>query len=172
VASKLITFAKAVDDFIIDRLLQPGINRADWHLGIPATTVARVCTVLGAGIGIIWLHRFDYFPSMEFYQDALCLGIMVIAAHLQINAHQSRAPKRPALMPAIRATGLFWRSAWLVDIALFPSQWPVEAHGELTINFMWTFLVILPYWIICCRPPPPPEERRVGVFVPVTISAR
>jgi hypothetical protein len=117
-----MTFAKAVDDFIIDRALQPGINFARWHLGLPLYLIARVCTVLGAGIGVIWLHRFDRFPSVNFYQDMLCLGIMVIVTFIQIQVHEARAPRRENALPAVRATGLFWRTAWLLDLAMFPCQ--------------------------------------------------
>jgi len=171
-ASKLFTAAKAIDDFIIDKTLQPGINLAVWYLGLPVYTVARVFVVLGAGVGVIWLHRFDKFPSSDFYQDVLCLGIMVIATAMQIRVHESREPRAQVFMPAARATGLLWRTAWLCDLAVFPFQWPVQAHGELVCNFVWTVLVVLPYWIICCRRLPPPERRRVGVFAPVTIGAR
>jgi hypothetical protein len=128
--------------------------------------------VLGAGIGVIWLHRFDPFPSVEFYQDMLCLGIMVVATYMQIRVHEAREPRRPVFAPAARATGLLWRTAWLLDLAVFPFQWPVEGHSELAFNFVWTFLVVLPYWIICCRRPPPPVERRVGVFALATVPAR
>ncbi len=171
-ASKLITIAKAIDDFIIDRALQPGINLAAWYFDIPVYMVAKVSVVLGAGIGVIWLHKFDQFPSVNFYQDVLCLGIMVIATYLQIRSHEAREPRHQALLPAARATGLLWRTLWLIDLAAFPFQLPVEAREELAFNFAWTFLVVLPYWIICCRRPPPPVERRVGVFSPVTIPAR
>ena len=171
-SGKLVTIARAIDDFIIDRALQPGINLAEWRLGIPGYLVSKVCVVLGAGIGVIWLHRFDPFPSVEFYQDMLCLGIMVVATYIQIRVHESREPKRAVFAPAARATGLLWRTAWLLDLTVFPFQWPVEGHGELVFNFIWTFLVVLPYWIICCRRLPPPVERRVGVFAPVTVPAR
>jgi hypothetical protein len=172
VASRIITFARAVDDFIIDRALQPGVDLAAWYLNLPVYTLARVCMVLGAGTGLIWLHRFDSFPSLDFYEDTACLGIMVLTTFTQIRSHEARAPKRPALMPAVRATGLFWRSAWLLDFVTFPTQWPVEAHAELTLNFLWTFLIVLPYWLICCRLPPPPIERRVGALTPATIPVR
>ncbi len=171
-ASRLVSIARAVDDFIIDRALQPGVNAAAWYAGIPLYTMARVSLVLGAGVGLIWLHRFDKFPSADFYQDVLCLGIMVIATFMQIRGHEAREPKAQALMPAARLTGLLWRSAWLLDLAVFPCQWPVERHGELTLNFMWTVLVVAPYWIICCRRLPPPARRRVGVFIPATIPIR
>jgi len=105
-SGKLVTIARAIDDFIIDRALQPGINLAEWRLGIPGYLVAKVCVVLGAGIGVIWLHRFDPFPSVEFYQDMLCLGIMVVATYIQIRVHESREPKRAVFAPAARATGL------------------------------------------------------------------
>lgn len=167
-ASKLVTIARAIDDFIIDRALQPAINLAEWYLGIPLYTIAKVSVVLGAGIGVIWLHRFDPFPSTDFYQDMLCLGIMVISTFFQIRIHESRAPKQQALAPAARGTGLLWRTAWLLDLAVFPFQWPVEGHGELAFNFIWTLLVVLPYWIVCCRRPPP-VERHAGVFAPVTV---
>jgi hypothetical protein len=152
--------------------LQPAVNLAEWTLGVPAYLIAKLCVVLGAGMGVIWLHRFDAFPSTGFFQDMLCLGIMVIATYVQIGIHERREPKRPAVAPAVRATGLLWRTAWLLDLAVFPLQWPVERHGELAFNFIWTFLVVLPYWIICCRRPPPPVERRARVFAPVTIGAR
>jgi hypothetical protein len=171
-ASKLVTIARAIDDFIIDRVLQPAINHAEWKLGVSIFTAARICVVLGAGIGLIWLHRFDTFPSMNFYQDLLCLGIMVVATYVQIHVHEKRTPRRPVFAPAARATGLLWRTAWLLDLVVFPFQWPIEGHRELAFNFVWTVLLVLPYWIICCRPPPPPEERRVGVFVTVPISVR
>jgi hypothetical protein len=171
-SSRLVTIARSVDDFIIDRALQPGINLAEWTLGIAGYTVAKVCVVLGAGIGVIWLHRFDPFPSVEFYQDMLCLGIMVVATYIQIRVHEAREPRRPVFAPAARATGLLWRTAWLLDLAVFPFQWPVEGHSELAFNFVWTFLVVLPYWIICCRRPPPPVKREVGVFALATIPAR
>jgi hypothetical protein len=171
-ASRLVTIAKAIDDFIIDRALQPGINLADWHLGVPRYTIARMCTVLGAGVGVIWLHRFDAFPSADFYQDMLCLGIMVLATFMQIRIHEAREPKNQTLAPAARATGLLWRTAWLLDLAVFPFQWPIEEHGELAFNFVWTFLVVLPYWIICCRCPPPPVRREVRALAPVTVGAR
>ena len=169
-AGRLVTIAKAIDDFIIDRALQPGINFAHWYLGLPLYLIARVCTVLGAGVGVIWLHRFDRFPSTDFYEDMLCLGIMVIVTLTQIRVHEAHAPQRTNVLPAVRATGLFWRTAWLLDLAVFPLQWPIEAHGELGFNFAWTLLVVLPYWIICCRREPPPLRREVGVLRPVTIS--
>jgi hypothetical protein len=172
VPDRLMTLAKAIDDFIIDRTLQPGINLAHWYLGLPLFLVARVCTVLGAGVGVIWLHRFDRFPSVDFYQDMLCLGIMVVVTFIQIQVHEARAPRQENSLPAVRATGLFWRTAWLLDLAIFPCQWPLEAHGELSFNFVWTLLVVLPYWIICCRREPPPLRREVGVLRPVTISVR
>jgi hypothetical protein len=172
VTGRLMTLAKAIDDFIIDRALQPGINFAHWYLGLPLYLIARVCAVLGAGVGVIWLHRFDHFPSVDFYQDMLCLGIMVIVTFTQIQVHESRAPKHANALPTVRATGLFWRTAWLLDLAVFPCQWPLEAHGELGFNFAWTLLVVLPYWIICCRREPPPLRREVGVLRPVTIAAR
>jgi len=171
-ASKIVNIAKSIDDFIIDKALQPGINLAGWYMGIPLYSIARVCVVLGAGVGIIWLHRFDPFPSADFYQDIACLTIMVLATYMQIRVHESRAPRVADLMPAARATGLLWRTAWLLDLAMFPCQWPVEAHGELVFNFVWTVLVVLPYWIICCRRLPPPVERRVGVFTLVPVPAR
>lgn len=171
-ASKLVTIAKAIDDFIIDRALQPAIDLAGTWFNIPVYLVAKVCMVLGAGTGLIWLHRFDPFPSADFYQDMFCLGIMVLVTYTQIRIHESREPKRQALLPAVRATGLLWRTAWLLDLASFPFQWPVEARDELALNFVWTFLLVLPYWIICCRRPPPPVERRVGVFAPITIPSR
>jgi hypothetical protein len=167
-----VTIARNIDDFIIDKTLQPAINLAGWHLGLPVYTVARVCTVVGAGIGVIWVHRFDAMLSADFFQDAICLAIMVTATFLQIRVHEAREPKSQALMPAARATGLFWRTAWLLDLAVFPFQWPVQAHVELAFNFIWTVLVVLPYWIICCRRIPPPVCRTVGVFAPVTIGAR
>jgi len=171
-ASKIVTIAKTIDDFIIDRALQPGINLAEWHLGIPLYTLAKVCVVLGAGIGVLWLHRFDPFASLDFYEDTLCLGILVISTFAQIRTHEANAPKRPALAPAARVTGLLWRTAWLLDLAVFPFQWPIEEHDELAFNFVWTLLVVLPYWIVCCRRLPPPEPRRAGVFAPVTIPVR
>ncbi len=170
--SRLVTIARAVDDTIIDRGLQPGVNLALWHFGIPVYTIARVFVVLGAGVGMIWLHRFDRFASVDFYQDLLSLLIMVGASYLQIRMHEARQPRQDTLLPTVRATGLLWRTAWLVDLLIFPSQWPVEPHGELVFNFIWTALVVLPYWIICCRRLPPPEVRRVGVFAPATITAR
>jgi hypothetical protein len=171
-ASKLFTAAKATDDFIIDRLLQPAINAAEWVFGIPRFTLAKVSLVIGGGVGLIWLHQFDPFPSAGFYQDMLCLVIMLVATALQIRLHEKREPKRAALMPAIRATGLLWRTAWLFDLAVFPFQWPIEAHRELACNFIWTFFVVLPYWIICCRPPPPPAIYRERALARVSISAR
>ncbi|MDE8346914.1 MAG: hypothetical protein POH28_12200, partial [Acidocella sp.] len=134
-------------------------------------TVAKVCVVLGAGIGLIWLHRFDSFASAGFYQDMFCLGIMVISTYFQVRMHEARAPRAAALAPAARATGLLWRTAWLLDLVLFPFQWPIEGHEELSLNFIWTFLVVLPYWIICCRRLPPPVRRRQAVLSPVTIRA-
>lgn len=171
-ASRLVSTARAVDDFIIDRALQPGVNAAVWYLGIPLYTVAKVCVVLGAGIGVIWLHRFDSFASAGFYQDMLCLGIMVIATYFQVRMHEAREPRSAAFAPAARATGLLWRTAWLLDLVLFPFQWPIEGHAELSLNFAWTLLVVLPYWIICCRRLPPQVRRRAGALSPVTISAR
>ncbi len=171
-ASNILSVARAIDDFIIDRLLQPAINRAFWHLEIPVHTLARVSVVLGAGIGLIWLHRFDVFASPDFYQDMLCLGIMVIATYVQVALYERHEPRRSNALPAARLHGLLWRTAWLLDLAIFPFQWPVERHGELAFNFVWTLLVVLPYWIICCRRVPPPVTRRIGELSPIPISVR
>jgi hypothetical protein len=171
-ASTLVTIARNIDDAIIDRALQPAINLAAWYLGLPLYTIAKACVVLGAGTGLIWLHRFDQFPSVGFYQDMLCLGIMVIATYFQVRIHESHAPKRPAIAPAARATGLLWRTAWLLDLALFPLQWPTEPHAELGCNFIWTLMLVLPYWIICCHQPPPLERRHTATLRPVTVPAR
>lgn len=171
-AIKFFSAAKAIDDFIIDRVLQPWINVADWQLGLPLYTIARALLVLGGGMGVIWLHRFDAFGSVDFYEDTLCVGIMVIATYIQIRVHEAREPKRQAFMPAARLTGLIWRTIWLVDLLMFPLQWPVESHNELVLNFGWTFLVVLPYWVICCRRAPPPVATRERVLSPVTIGAR
>lgn len=170
--AKLLDIARKVDDFIIDRLLQPGVNRADWHFGLPLHMLARICTVLGAGIGLIWVHVCDSLFSADFWQDLFCLLIMSGAALLQIRTHETNAPRRAALAPAVRLTGLLWRTLWLADLVLFPSQWPVEGHGELLGNFIWTVLLVLPYWIICCRTAPPPERRLAGEFRFATIPVR
>jgi hypothetical protein len=120
-ASRILSVAKAIDDFIIDRILQPVINLAFWHLELPVHTIARVSVVLGAGIGLIWLHRFDPFPSTDFYQDLLCLGIMVIATYFQVRLYERLEPRRSGTMPAARLQGLLWRTAWLLDLAIFPN---------------------------------------------------
>ena len=170
--AKLLDIARKVDDFIIDRLLQPGVNFASWHLGLPLHTLARLCTVLGAGIGAIWVRVFDSAFSSDFWQDLFCLLIMSGAALLQIRAHEASAPRRAALVPAVRLTGLLWRTLWLADLVLFPSQWLAESHGELLGNFIWTVLLVLPYWLICCRVAPPPERRLAGEFRYATIPVR
>jgi len=167
-----VSYARKVDDFIIDGLLQPGVNRADWYLGLPLYNVARLCAALGGGIGLIWVHVFDKPFSADFWQDIFCLMIMAGAAFLQIRAHETSAPRRAALAPAVRLTGLLWRTLWLADLVLFPSQWPVESHGQLLGNFIWTVLLVLPYWIICCRTAPPPERRLAGEFKFATIPVR
>jgi len=99
-SDKIVSCARKLDDFIIDRLLQPGINRADWHLGINQHSLARICAVLGAGTGLIWVHRYDSAFTSDFWQDILCLFIMTAAAFLQIRAHEANAPRRPALARA------------------------------------------------------------------------
>ncbi len=171
-AGKLVSTAKAIDDFIIDRVLQPFVNLADWHAGLPVHQLAKIFLVLGGGTGLIWVHRFDVFPSTDFYWDFLCLGIMVTVAYGQVRSHEVREPRRQTFMPAARMTGLLWRTAWLIDLALFPFQWPVEAHKEIALNFAWTALVVLPYWLICCRAAPPPKRRRFDVLAPVNLGAR
>jgi hypothetical protein len=169
---KLVSGARKLDDFIIDRVLQPGINRADWYFGLNLHSLARMCAAFGAGVGLIWVHRYDQPFSTNFWQDMLCLLIMAAAVFVQIRAHEAQAPRRPALAPAVRLTGLLWRTLWLADLVLFPSQWPVESHGELLGNFIWTVLLVLPYWIICCRTAPPPERRFAGEFRYATIPVR
>jgi hypothetical protein len=171
-SGKIVSCARKLDDFIIDRLLQPGINRADWHLGLTLHSLARLCATLGAGIGLIWVHLYDRPFTSDFWQDLFCLAIMATAAFLQIRAHEATAPRRPQLAPAIRLTGLLWRTLWLADLVLFPSQWPVESHGELLGNFIWTVFLVVPYWIICCRTAPPPERNTVGEFRFATIPVR
>ena len=171
-SDKIIGGARKLDDFIIDRLLQPVINRADWHLGITPHGLARLCAALGAGIGLLWVHVYDPPFTADFWEDLLCLAIMAAAAFMQIRAHEANAPRRAQLAPAVRLTGLLWRTLWLADLVLFPSQWPVEAHGELLGNFIWTVLLVGPYWIICCRPAPPPERNYSGEFRLATIPVR
>jgi hypothetical protein len=163
-SGNIVSYARKLDDFIIDRLLQPGINRVDWYCGLDLHSLARVCAVLGAGVGLLWVHAYDTQFSSDFWQDIFCLFVMTAAAFLQIRAHEAQAPRRPAMAPAVRLTGLLWRSLWLADLVLFPTQWPVESHGELLGNFVWTVLLILPYWIICCHVAPPPERRYAGEF--------
>ncbi|MBB5372941.1 hypothetical protein [Acidocella aromatica] len=171
-AERIISFARCVDDFIIDRLMQPAVNLACWYLGLPLYTLARACIVLGAGIGAIWIHRYDTIPSADFLEDILCLLVMAGTAFMQIRTHERSAPRRPALAPAVRLTGLIWRTLWLLDLALFPSQWPVLSHAALFGSFAWTLLLVLPYWLICCRQPPPPEPLARGEFRPATIPVR
>ncbi len=164
--------ARRVDDFIIDHLLQPWVNRAEWWLGLKLYTLARVSVALGFGAGLIWLHRFDTPLSLEFIEDLFCLLAMAGIAAQQIRAHERHAHKRPVLAPAVRLTGLMWRTLWLLDLALFPSQLPVEAGGQLWTSFAWTLLLILPYWLVCCRVPPPPEPRVSGVLRLAPVIAR
>jgi hypothetical protein len=171
-ASKLVSAARNVDDFIIDRMLQPVANRAEWHLGLTVYTLARVFVVLGAGVGLVWVRMFDTLFSTDFVQDMLCLGIMVGIVFAQIRVHEARAPRRPALAPAVRLTGLLWRTLWLLDLAFFPTQWMVERYGQLLGNFVWTVLLVLPYWLICCHTAPPPIHRAVGAFRPSVIRVR
>jgi hypothetical protein len=171
-SDKIVSCARKLDDFIIDRLLQPGINRAEWYCGLDLHSLARLCAVAGAAAGLLWIHGYDTQFSSDFWEDIFCIFVMTAAAFLQIRAHEASAPRRPALAPAVRLTGLLWRSLWLADLALFPSQWPVESHGELLGNFIWTVLLILPYWIICCRAAPPPERRYAADLRLAPISIR
>lgn len=171
-SGQIVSYARKVDDWIIDGLLQPGVNRADWYFGVPLHTIARLCAALGTGVGLIWVHVFDKPLTADFFQDLVCLMIMSGAAFVQIRAHETNAPRRAAVAPAVRLTGLLWRSLWLADLVLFPSQWPVEGHGQLFGNFIWTVLLVLPYWIICCRMAPPPERREAREFRFATIPVR
>jgi hypothetical protein len=171
-SGKLVSCARKIDDYIIDRLLQPGINRADWYFGLDLHSLARACAALGTGIGLIWVHKYDTQFSADFWQDIFCLTIMASAAFLQIRAHEAHAPRRATLAPAVRLTGLLWRTLWIADLMLFPSQLPVESHGELLGNFIWTVLLVLPYWIICCRIAPPPERNYAGQLRYATIPVR
>lgn len=171
-SDRLAGYARKLDDLIIDRLLQPVINLAAWHLGLKLHNAARLCAALGAATGLLWVHRYDAQYSADFWQDMICLTIMASAAFLQIRAHEGNAPQRATLAPAVRLTGLLWRTLWLIDLVLFPSQWPVESHGELLGNFVWTVFLVLPYWIICCRTAPPPERRFAGEFRLATIPVR
>ena len=100
-SSRIVNAAHAVDDFLIDRVLQPAANAADWHFELSIHTLARVCLVIGAGVGVIWLHRFDAFPGVDFYQDVLCLVIMVTATFMQVKTHEKLAPRRAGLAPAV-----------------------------------------------------------------------
>ncbi|HTQ71067.1 MAG TPA: hypothetical protein VMH92_06195 [Acidocella sp.] len=156
----MIGLARKADDFIIDRVLQPGVDRAEWWFGLCLYTLARLCTGAGALAGLLWVHLFDRPYSSDFFQDMFCLGIMAGAAYLQINTQQARAPRRARLAPAVRLSGLLWRTLWLLDLVLFPTQWPLEAHAQLIGNFAWTLLLVLPYWLICCHDAPPPERSR------------
>lgn len=159
-AGTIIGFARKADDFIIDRVLQPGVDRAEWWLGLPLFTLARICTIAGSLTGLFWVHHFDKPYSADFFEDMVCLAIMAGAAYLQINSQQNHAPRRAALAPAVRLTGLLWRTLWLLDLILFPTQWPLETHAQLIGNFTWTLLLVLPYWLVCCHEAPPPERAR------------
>lgn len=159
-AGNITAWARKTDDFIIDRVLQPGVNRAEWWLGLSLFTLARLCTGAGALAGLLWVHSFDLPYSNGFYEDMLCLAIMAGAAYVQINTQQSRAPRQAAIAPAVRLTGLVWRTLWLLDLALFPTQWPLEPHRQFLGSLGWTFLLVLPYWLICCRDAPPPQRSR------------
>jgi hypothetical protein len=171
-SGKIVSCARGLDDFIIDRLLQPGVNRADWYFGLQLHSLARLCAGLGGAVGLLWVHVYDRQFSANFWQDILCLLIMSAAAFLQIRSHEASAPRRAAFAPAVRLTGLLWRTLWLADLVLFPSQWPVETHAELLGNLLWTVLLVLPYWIICCRSAPPQERRMTQQLRFATVSGR
>ncbi len=156
----MIGLARKADDFIIDQVLQPGVNRVDWWLGMPLFTLARICTGIGALAGLFWVHLFDQPYSTDFFEDMLCLGIMAGVAYLQINTQQARTSRQGRVAPVVRLSGLLWRTLWLLDLVLFPTQWPLESHAQLIGNFVWTLLLVLPYWLICCQDAPPPEVRR------------
>ncbi|MBU6420240.1 MAG: hypothetical protein KGQ79_11030, partial [Proteobacteria bacterium] len=159
-AGNVIGFARKADDFIIDQVLQPGVNRAEWWLGVQVFTLARFCTGLGALAGLAWIKLFDHAYSPDFFEDMLCLAIMAGAAYVQINAQQAQGSRRARVAPAVRLTGLLWRTLWLLDLVLFPTQWPLESHMQLAWNFTWTLLLVLPYWLICCHEVPPREYQR------------
>ena len=169
-AGNIIAFARKADDFIIDRLLQPGVDQAAWLFGLPLFTLARISTGAGALAGLFWVHLFDRPYTSDFFEDMICLGIMAGAAHLQINSQQARTGRRAHVAPAVRLSGLLWRTLWLLDLVLFPTQWPLEAHAQLIGNFAWTLLLVLPYWLICCREAPPLE--RAGELRYATIPVR
>ncbi len=153
----MIGLARKADDFIIDRVLQPGVDRAEWWFGVQVFTLARICTGAGALAGLFWVHLFDRPYSVDFFEDMLCLGIMAGAAYMQINTQQARGARHARVAPAVRLSGLLWRTLWLLDLVLFPTQWPLEAHAQLIWNFAWTLLLVLPYWLICCHEAPPRE---------------
>ncbi|MGE4480262.1 hypothetical protein [Acidocella sp.] len=168
-AGNIIGLARKADDFIIDRVLQPGVDRAEWWLGLPLFTLARVCAAAGALSGLFWIHLFDRPYSTGFFEDMLCLGIMAGAAHLQINAQQTQATRRARMAPAVRLSGLLWRTLWLLDLVLFPTQWPLESHARLIGNFTWTLLLVLPYWLICCLKAPPPERSHALRYATIPV---
>lgn len=171
-SGKFLILARQLDDLIIDRLLQPGVNRADWHLGLTHFTLARLSLVLGAGIGLIWIHRFDTLFSSDFLQDMLSVVMMSWVAFRQITSHEAKTPHRPAVAPAVRLTGLFWRTLWLAVLASFVVQVPVEAPAELVGNFVWATLLVLPYWLICCRVPPSAPRHVAGELRYASIPVR
>lgn len=168
-AGNIIGLARKADDFIIDRVLQPGVDRLGWWFGLPLFTLARLCTGAGTLAGLLWVRLFDRPYSVNFFEDMLCLGIMAGAAYLQINAQQANTPRRRHIAPAVRLSGLLWRTLWLLDLVLFPTQWPLESHAQLISNFVWTLLLVLPYWLICCHEAPPPEVRRELRFATIPV---
>jgi hypothetical protein len=168
-SKRLMGVIRAVDDFLIDHGVQPFVNIADWYFGLSAYAAAKISISIGAAIGLIWVRRFFPFPSLDFYQALLCLGVMVVCTWVVTMLHEKREPKRSGYVPLARLTGLALRGAWLLYPLIFLTQLAAEPHAELALNFLWTAFVVLPYWLICCRAAPPPAPRLVLRPVPVTV---
>lgn len=156
----MIDFQK-IDDALIDRWLQPAIDRIG-HVGIGRHDLAMAVLTLGAAMMIVNGAIYPPVSLSAMITDAITFGNVCALVWISwIIWHYRRidGDRGADAMPRSRLDLAPMRRFLLVFLPfmMIPLGPPTLIYMLLTVAI--GIAAMLPFWIIACRPAPPPKPR-------------
>jgi hypothetical protein len=159
---------RAVDDFLIDRILQPAVDVASFWKVLTRYNLARICTVLQVVLTYFELRANGIGDPA--YSSVISGMPMFVAILVGIVFYFEGVDGKAArtVMPRARYSLYFIRALLLAStpLALDTQPFPFDIFNFL-MNAATTLFQMVAFWIIACRPGIPPVflQRNVRLSV-------
>ena len=160
-----------IDNFLVDRLVQPVADAAQRHLDVSIYWLARLIIGFTMAADIAWLFMTKHLATERFAVDFGFWTINIIVCAWRIISVEGQSGKNLGALPAFRLNGLFDRLFMLTFAVAFTSlcAYRVAAAGHQAPPFVkvigtMSLLLAFTLYLIACRPAPPGLQSQSSIL--------